>query len=100
MRTRNITVRIDADIYKQVVSDLKAKGTTIDVYIHLQLIACAKTSRSMLSLKDKMPFGKYTGALVEDVIRGDTKYALWLIAQDGSTKFDGDAINLANELAK
>lgn len=98
-RKRNITLKVDSDLYKTVNDALKAKGTTIEAFISLQLIAATKISKAIIDLKDRMPFGKYQGALVEDVIRGDTSYALWLISQDGSRKFSGEVINLVNELS-
>ena len=97
-RQRNITIKVDSDLYKQINEQLKAKGTTIEVFIRLQLIAGLKVSAQCLGLKDKMPFGKYAGASVEDIVRGDTKYAAWLVSQDGSKKFHGDVINLITEL--
>lgn len=96
-RYRNITVKIEADLYKEVQAQFKQRGTAIENFVKLQLIAFAK-NKTIIDLGDKMPFGKYAGALVEDVIRGDPKYSMWLMSQDFATKLSSDAMELIQNI--
>jgi uncharacterized protein (DUF3820 family) len=98
MKQRSITIKVDLTIYKDATATLKARGTDVETWFRLQLCAFAKSGKAILSLTDKMPFGKYQGALVEDVVRADTKYATWMVAQDYSTKFNSDVLGLIQEL--
>ena len=99
-RTKSIAVKVDALLYKEATTVLKSRGTDIETWVTLQLRAFAKSGKSMLGLRDKISFGKYQGALVEDIIRGDLKYAIWLLGQNGSIKWESAVLELAHQLSE
>lgn len=99
MRKKSVSIKIDANIYNSAAEVLKTRGTNIETWIMLQLRAFSNGGPTLLSLKDKMPFGKYAGAIIEDIVRGDLRYVTWMLAQDFATKYDSDVHGLASELA-
>ena len=54
----------------------------------------------MLTLADKIPFGKYSGELVEDICRADPAYVEWMAANATSAKFDVDVLGLLSQLSE
>jgi len=53
------------------------------------IYSLAKTHLPVLSLKSKMPNGKYRGRLLEEVIKEDFQYAIWY-ADLPDTKVDSE----------
>ena len=97
MRHRNITIKIPIDLYKEIISVFKERGTTIETFVQLQLIAFSKQkAKSEIKLADRMPFGKYAGAQVEDIVRGDPSYIVYLIGQNAN--FNADVIELTKTI--
>lgn len=99
-RKRTITIKVDASLYAEANTVLKDRGTDIDTWVQLQLRAFAKGGKALIHLSDKMPFGKYQGELVENVVRADTKYAAWMVSQDFSSKYHPDVLALVSELSQ
>lgn len=100
MRKKSVSIKVDATVYNQAAEVLKSRGTDIETWFKLQLRAFSRSGKSLLCLKDKIPFGKYAGELVEDVVRADTAYAIWMVAQNYTTKFDTDVHQLVQELGE
>jgi uncharacterized protein (DUF3820 family) len=53
-------------------------------------VVAVQNPMSKTSLMEKlyMPFGKYKGKLVKDIVEFDPRYASWLAKQDFCTKFE------------
>ncbi len=47
--------------------------------------------KQVLSLSDKMPFGKYAGMTIGDLIARDPNYVAWAIKSIGSFNLDAEA---------
>lgn len=98
-RKRNITIQVDSELYKEVMASFKARGTDLQTFVELQLRAFSSSkAKSNMDLGDLMPYGKYRGARIEDIIRGDLGYAVYLVGQDA--KFSGASLELIKELSK
>ncbi|MEM8487666.1 MAG: hypothetical protein AAF564_19095 [Bacteroidota bacterium] len=52
---------------------------------------CKPLTSQPLSLADKMPFGKYAGMTIGDLISRDPNYVAWAIKTIGSFILDEDA---------
>lgn len=77
-RNRNITIKIEGTLYKQAMVELKKRGATIETFVQLQLRAMCK-DKTIYRLKDRITFGKYSGSIIEDIVRCDPKYMTWLL---------------------
>lgn len=56
-------------------------------------------SRSPMRLRDEMTFGKYRGAIVEDVVRTDPQYVTYILGLEGVVgKFATEVFALVEEL--
>lgn len=93
-----VRLELDETLVKRVNDVLGARGTDLATYVRLQLRAF-RSAMSLLSLDDKMPIGKYTGELVEDICRADPSYVEWLAANATSAKFDVDVLDLLSSLS-
>jgi len=97
-RNRNITIKIEGSLHKQATAELKLRGATIETFIQLQLRAMCK-DKTIYRLKDRIQFGKYSGSIIEDIVRCDPKYMTWLL--DNSRKpeqFHSEIQNTLNEM--
>jgi hypothetical protein len=95
--TRQVRVNIPTDVYNTIERLMKDRGSTVHKWIELQLIALSR-STGLIRLKDKMPFGKYNGATVEDVVRCDPKYIEWLLTNSTTARFDFEVNELVAEV--
>lgn len=98
-RKASITIQLDGALKKQVQQMMKDRGTTIETFVRLQLRAMT-VSNSMLTLHDKMNFGKYSREPVEDVVRANPDYIRWIVNQSATKecKFDADVLELLTKL--
>lgn len=93
-----LTLNIDTKLHNQLKKLLSERGTDIETFVKLQLRALSIATK-ILHLEDKIPFGKYTGELLETIIRGDPKYMNWLIANSKNpTQFGTDILELLEKL--
>lgn len=100
-RKRTITLSVDATIFTEASAILAARGTDLKRYLTLQITAFTKVGKPVVGLKDKMPLGKYFGAVVEDVVRGDPTYAKWMLSNEGPCdKFLAEVHELYQELTQ
>lgn len=100
-RKKSITITCDGAIFAEAEKTLTERGTTIKTWLTLQLHAITKVAKPVVTLTDKMSFGKYYGAIVEDVVRGDPGYCKWMLSAEGvSERFHADVFSLAEELAR
>jgi hypothetical protein len=77
---------------------LEQHGSDLETFVRLQLGAFCRVRVSM-KLADTMSFGKYIGEKVEDVVRTDLRYMVYILGLEGaSVKFGSDVLNLVNEL--
>lgn len=96
-RSRKISVKIDSSVYAAAAATLKARGIGLNTWLTLQLRAFACASKPIVGLADKMPFGKYYGDTVENVVRGDLAYATWML-DHWPDRYTSEVHELANEL--
>lgn len=92
-----VQIELQKDLVKTVQAILEARGTDLETYIRLQLRAF-RTSKTLLTLAEKMPFGKYAGEKIEDICRADTGYMDWIVSNSTSARFDLDVLELLNAL--
>lgn len=93
-----VMIKVNSDLLAEANDILNARGTTLETFVRLHLRAMTRYKR-ILSLSDTMIFGKYYGERVEDVVRANPGYMVWLLAQDGATKFDTDVLELLEKTA-
>lgn len=73
-----VPVYIDMDLYNRVADVLVRQGSTVEKLVTLHLTAFAHT-RVRYGLRDLMWFGKYRGAVIEDVARTDLPYMTFVM---------------------
>ncbi len=94
-------IMIPTTIVKKAREKLtQERGIELETFVAIYLRMIVRASKGILGLSDLFGFGKYTGEKVEDVIRIDPSYVLWLITQDGRTKFEPEVLILCNEMIK
>lgn len=98
--TRSITFRLDDAVLAKAEAVLTDRGTDIKSWMALQIGALSKVTKPVVGLVDPMPFGKYLGAKVEDVVRGDPSYAKWMLQTEGTAdRFNQEVVQLYVELS-
>ena len=75
------------------------RGLELETYLSMYLRIMLR-SKNNLTLTDVMPFGKFSGEIVEDVVRAEPTYIAWLISQGGKTSFDPSVIALCDDMKK
>lgn len=73
------------------------RGLKLETYISMYLRVMLR-NKNILNLQDEMPFGKFSGEIVENVVRAEPDYIAWLIAQGGKTNFSPEVIQLCAEM--
>ena len=94
-----VLLKIDPQLLADAAVIFDKRGTNLETFVRLHLRAMTRY-KSILTLKDTMSFGKYYGERVEDVVRTNPAYMVWLLAQEGATKFDTDVLELLEQIAK
>ncbi len=93
-----VELELDKKLVEKANRLLKDRGSNLAIYLELQLRAFCKSS-APLRLSDRMPIGKFSGALVEDIVRTDTSYIEWLIGVSTTVSFDPEVTRLVMELS-
>jgi uncharacterized protein (DUF3820 family) len=95
---RRVTFTLPTELLDACEAKLAERGSDLKTFIRLQLTAFSHQTGA-ITLESKMPFGKYLGVLVEDIVRGDPKYLCWILSSSTSTnKFGIDVLELLEEL--
>ena len=94
-----VLLTIDPQLLADAEVIFDKRGTNLETFVRLHLRAMTRY-KSILTLKDTMSFGKYYGEHVEDVVRTNPAYMVWLLAQEGAMKFDTDVLELLEQVAK
>lgn len=84
------------------LSEMSAlRGISVEqlVITHMTAVSNAYKNSKILRLQDYMPYGKYRGVLVEDMIRSDPRYTNWLASTSNIFVLDEEATNLLKELS-
>lgn len=95
---KSIKLHVDQKLFTAAERALKEKGTTFENWVNLQLRYLGNSFVGPLGLEDKMLFGKYAGAKVEEVVRADTRYMVWVLS-NYSHKYASDVKRLTQQLA-
>lgn len=74
-----------------------ARGMSPDALLNIAL-KNVEVRKRIISLTDKVPFGRYQGFTLEDMIRGDVRYANWMAGNATSCEFSEEAMALLNTL--
>lgn len=90
-------IKLPLALVKKVEAKLNERGIEIERYIALHLRVMLR-NKNTLRLEDVMPFGKFSGELVEDVVRSEPQYISWLIGQNGKTNFDPEVLQLLEQM--
>lgn len=56
-----------------------------------------KSKYPAIGLSDKMPFGKYKGTEVEEILQDDSRYLVWLL-ESTDTNFTQEVIDLIEQV--
>lgn len=91
-------VRLPIELMARLVGIAEQRGTDIPMMLEFMLRDREALKVRVLKLKSKMPFGKYEGLLVEDVIRNNVNYARWIEANVDKVEFDNDCIDLIERM--
>jgi hypothetical protein len=92
-----IVLRLETKLVDDINAVLSQRGTDIETYIRLQLRAFRHAGK-ILSLSDRLNFGKFSGELVEDVCRAEPGYIEWIVANSSSARFHEDVLKLLEDL--
>lgn len=92
-------ISLPKDLVDEVNGMLAPRGTDVQTYLRLQLRAFRR-AKNILELADKMPFGKYQGEIIEDVVRADPGYVNWLLVNHDKVQFAPEVTALIEELDK
>ena len=82
-----LQLMVDADLLKAAKDVIESRGGDIAEYLALQLRALTR-SKMNLKLSDVMPFGKYGGAQVRQILSGDPHYMRWALENMSAVTFD------------
>jgi hypothetical protein len=95
---KTVAVNIPADLAEQVTIILASQGADLETLVRLQLGAFCRT-RAKMRLCDPMGFGKYHGERVEDIVRTDLRYIVYILGLEGaSAKFSTEVLELVESL--
>ena len=100
MKPAKISVEIDIGLYKA----LEAIGGMRDIHpltlIELQLTGFVRSFEraAVLEPNDTMPYGKYKGFKMEDVIKGDARYINYLLSHSTNFKLGEKSMELLESL--
>lgn len=86
----------------EVLSEMSSlRGIDVEqlVIVHMTSVVNAYKNSKIMRLTDTMPYGKYRGVLVEDVIRSDPRYTNWLASTSNIFVLDEEATELLKELS-
>lgn len=81
------------------ISQMRGIAVEQLVAVHMNAVANAYKKSKIIRLIDFMPYGKYQGALVEDMIRADPRYVNWLAGTSDIFVLDEEATQLLKELS-
>lgn len=95
MKTR--AIHLPKTLVDRAEERLGEREIELESYIAIHLRIMLK-NKNVLNLTDIMPFGKYSGEIVEDVCRVDPDYMSWMIVQNGKTSFAPDVSALVDSL--
>lgn len=80
VKHQSITIKIQKDLFKESTAYLKVREITFERWVEVQLrVLLHQHDRANLTPTSGMPFGKYQGAMVGDVIRTDPAYITWAL---------------------
>lgn len=63
------------------MSAIRGIGVEQLIFTHMISICNAYQNQKVLNLNSVMPYGKYRGVLIEDMIRSDPRYVNWLASE-------------------
>ena len=90
---------IPNEIIKSAKQILAKRKSSLESYIKIQLYALVKIKdNSILHLNSKMPFGKFTGLTVEEIVKNDPNYMNWILNNQKTNRFDVTVIELVEQL--
>lgn len=99
-RKSTITISLETKLYNTLKVKFAERGTDLETFIRLQLRAVSKTTL-ILKLKDDLPFGKYAGEKIEDIVRADPSYMNWVITTNKNPgQFHEEILELLEEISK
>jgi len=86
------TFELDRALLESIETDLEQRGSTLDAWLRLELIAYVSSRRPALGLEDMIWFGRYRGAKMEELIRTRPDYIEWCLR-----KVDGFQLKTESE---
>lgn len=95
---RKIKLNIDAKLLRDAQNVLEKRGIKFEMWLQLQLRSAINTQPMCFGLKDRIPFGKYNGELIESIVRADPGYMHWLV-ENTRRQFTDEVKQLLQELA-
>lgn len=91
-------IDISAEMYQQFTRRLRENKTDEGTFLGLAIRQYMRSSQGTLELTDRIPFGKFEGARLEDAIRVNPDYILWMVQNTNKVKLSEEASRLLCEL--
>jgi hypothetical protein len=92
---QRIIVDVPFEVAQNFYNTAAERGITPSHFAEV-MIRSFTAIKTIYSLTDTIKFGKYAGALVEDLIRADPKYCRWAYGNTDRFDLDDDAYDLLN----
>lgn len=91
---------VDSDLLDEAENILARRGTTLENYLQLQLRALVSADKRYrpLTLRDYMPYGKFKGENIENIIRAEPTYIAWLVGESETFSLDSEARTVLQEI--
>jgi len=90
-------IEIDQNVSARVIAYAQKRGMTVNALIDMMIRGFDK-SATVMSLDSLVSFGKYRGITLENMIRGDVRYARWAFENVAAHKFDDKAEAFLQEM--
>lgn len=97
---KRVKIEIDEGIYAALQSIGQMREVEADKIIEMQLLSYIRAYErgQVFSPSDPMPYGKYKGYLIEEIVRVDPRYICWMISESPIFKANDEVIELLNSL--
>lgn len=92
-----VTVKLPRAIHDELSAILEGRGTNLATFLTVTARAYLRTP-SMFELHSALPYKKFSGSALEDVIRIEPSYVRWLLGNVRGFKMSEQAQKLLDEV--
>lgn len=94
MAMRALTVTLTTDLIEGLKEFANSRGLTVSEVVQFQMTNFLRRAPQVLGLSDKMPFGKFVGYKIENIVRNEPNYARWMLENITSIRFRDEVYEL------